>query len=66
MSVLSQKYIDDLRKKFMHEIRLPSKTEIDDGITLQQIAYKSGVKGVIDYLGQALQTQDNDDEIKIF
>lgn len=61
---ISKQIIKDLKETFTCELRLPTLAEYIDGLTIQEISYRSGIKKVIDYLEEVEQKQNADIEVK--
>ena len=61
---ISKQMIKDLKETFALELQLPTLAEYIEGLTLQEVGYRSGIKKVIDYLEETEMNQNADMEVK--
>lgn len=58
-NIITPAAVKELRVYFSTHLTLPIKEDIDRGFTIQQVAFRAGVKHVIDYLDNISQQQQN-------
>lgn len=61
---ITKQLVKELKETFALELQLPTLVEYIEGLTLQEVGYRSGIKKVIDYLEETEMTQNADMEVK--
>ena len=61
---ITKQLVKELKETFALELQLPTLAEYIEGLTLQEVGYRSGIKKVIDYLEETEMNQNADMEVK--
>lgn len=61
---VTKQLIRELKEDFLPELQLPTLSEFTNGITIQEISYRAGIKKIIDYLEDTAERQKTDTSYK--